>query len=185
MPKTLVTEKEWLQLGLKSFGQHGVSGINIEKMARTLGCAKSSFYWYFGGRKQYLESLLRFWRESETHAFYVEAEKKTTPAAKLTCLLRGVMEHRGSGDLLFHLRKVSEKNALFRKTLQKTEQLRIGYLTHLLEQLGEEKAPAREKAGFIYHYYLGWYERNKSGKVDAREVRSQLALVSKIIGRQI
>jgi AcrR family transcriptional regulator len=178
--KRIATEEDWLREGLRQLGRDGE--LRIERIARALGCAKSGFYWYFGGRDEFLERLLRHWRETGTHAFYLEAERRPTPRAKLECLLTEVMQRNPEGDLLFHLRRLARKNALVRKALAKTEAERIGYLASLLRRLGNPRELAGGKAEVIYHYYLGWHERRPSRAPDAREVRAQLGRISKIVG---
>lgn len=39
-----VTKDRWLQAALDSLLEHGVNGISIERLARTLGTSKSGFY---------------------------------------------------------------------------------------------------------------------------------------------
>lgn len=58
MPKIVAKKEDWIKLGYKRFADQGVSGINVEKMAKALKVNKSSFYWHFKTRKDFIEQLV-------------------------------------------------------------------------------------------------------------------------------
>ena len=66
MPKIIATKEDWIKLGYKTFADQGVSGIVVEKMAKVLKVNKSSFYWYFKTKKEFIRQLIMFWKTQET-----------------------------------------------------------------------------------------------------------------------
>jgi AcrR family transcriptional regulator len=50
----------WIKAGYKLLGTEGIDGIKIERLARILKLNKSGFYYYFGGMKPYVKSLLQY-----------------------------------------------------------------------------------------------------------------------------
>src|SRR4051812_23817786 len=117
MARTVVTEKQWLLEGVRRFGGKGLDGLNVEEMAKSLGCAKSGFYWYFRSRQEFLSRLIGHWISLETEAYIVRAELEPEPAARILSLFGQVARGRDSGDFLFHLRSLAGREVEMRKTL--------------------------------------------------------------------
>ena len=49
----------WTEQGYVLFAEKGLEGIQVERLARTLGLNKSGFYHYFGDMEVYWDELLR------------------------------------------------------------------------------------------------------------------------------
>ena len=62
MPKIVAQKKDWIELGYKLFSETGISGIVIEKMSKILNCNKSSFYWHFKAKKEFIQQHGNFRR---------------------------------------------------------------------------------------------------------------------------
>ena len=54
MPKIIAKKEDWINLGYRLFAEQGVSGINVENMAKILKVNKSSFYWHFKTKKEFI-----------------------------------------------------------------------------------------------------------------------------------
>lgn len=48
----------WIRAGYEILSTEGINGIKIERLARNMRLNKSGFYYYFGGMKSYMKSLL-------------------------------------------------------------------------------------------------------------------------------
>ena len=77
---------------------------------------------------------------------------------------------------------LARRNARFAGLLREIEAERVGYVEGVLRELGQEPAAALERAEIVYHYFLGWYERNKHRRPPRRELGRQLQIVSHILG---
>jgi len=66
MPKIIATKKQWVKLGYRTFAQHGVKGIVIEKMAAKLKVNKSSFYWHFKTKQRFIDEIISHWVSVDT-----------------------------------------------------------------------------------------------------------------------
>ena len=54
MPKIIAKKQDWINLGYKLFSEKGIAGIVVEKMASILNVNKSSFYWHFKTKKEFV-----------------------------------------------------------------------------------------------------------------------------------
>jgi len=56
-----LTREDWLKAARIALLHGGVEAVRVEKLARTLGVTKGSFYWHFSNREEILEALLLEW----------------------------------------------------------------------------------------------------------------------------
>ena len=59
--KGRISAADWRHAALEEIARSGVKKLSIEKIARDLNVAKSSFYWHFKDRDTLLMSCLRSW----------------------------------------------------------------------------------------------------------------------------
>ncbi|MGF1760252.1 TetR/AcrR family transcriptional regulator [Photobacterium sagamiensis] len=55
------SKEEWLEAGLKVLAEQGVDKLTINSLSRTVGVARTSFYWYFKDRQDLLNHMLEYW----------------------------------------------------------------------------------------------------------------------------
>ncbi len=61
-----VTKEEWLQGALDYIVEEGVVGMTPERLARSLGTSRSSYYWHFGSQENFRERVIDYWAETYT-----------------------------------------------------------------------------------------------------------------------
>ena len=61
-----VSRQEWLAAGLEVLLDRGMHGVTVESLARSLGIAKSGFYWHFKNRQGLLQQILVYWTHEMT-----------------------------------------------------------------------------------------------------------------------
>ncbi len=71
---SIVKTEAWIKAGYKLFGNEGIEGVKVERLARILQLNKSGFYHYFGSMNSFLKSLLRY---HVSMARYIAAEAAT------------------------------------------------------------------------------------------------------------
>ena len=49
--------RRWLEMGQRRFAKDGIQGININHMSEEMGVAKTSFYFFFNSKEEYLEII--------------------------------------------------------------------------------------------------------------------------------
>ncbi|MUT64821.1 TetR/AcrR family transcriptional regulator [Paenibacillus sp. NEAU-GSW1] len=179
MPKVVVSREQWLQKGMEMFAQGGQEALVIEKMAAALQCSKSSFYWYFSNRSEFVRQIVEEWRARTTHQVIHTLSDDAEADEKMLVLLRQMFSVTMRGDFLFYLRKLALEDEAYAAVLEETEQLRIDFASRIFVQKGFSEEIALQKAWLLYHYYLGWYERHKHTPVSEEQLEKHVGLLRK------
>lgn len=161
MPKVVVTKAEWIRKGLDYFSAGGADSLAVEKMARELGCSKSSFYWYFNGREQFVDVIVAEWAARATEDVMRQASEGQGADERIKLLLGTMFSTVKGKDFLFYLRRLGGRVPRYRHAVEELENRRMAFMASLLEEKGFSPAISGQMAAVIYHFYLGWHERHK------------------------
>lgn len=161
MPATKVKKSQWIKLGIKKFSVDGIVGINVEQMAETLDCNRSSFYWHFKSKEKFLNEMIQYWFEDSIKPITVEVNKKQNASERLIKFMTLSFEDRTRKDLMYHLRKLSQIDSNVKELLDYLTSKRLAYISSLIQDLGYSKKEAKMKSEILFNFYLGWYEINK------------------------
>ncbi|MFC5401313.1 TetR/AcrR family transcriptional regulator [Cohnella soli] len=162
---------------MRQFAQSGVNGLVIEKMSSELGCSKSSFYWYFKNRKEFISRVVNQWSELSTQLVICNSSVPEKTEDKIINMLDQMFSATRKGDFLFYLRKLGKAQQSFQGLLENIEQTRLDYAKELFVEAGMDSVVAEQKSQLLYHYYLGWYERNKHVQVEQEELNRHVSML--------
>ncbi len=168
MPKNIATREDWLNLGLELFNQKGKSALVVEKMANSLRVSKTSYYWYFKTRNDFLLELAKHWIEKGTTS-YIDASKNfKSDKEKLYYLTKSVFIQGHSLNAIRFWRDISKDSCTINTIVKNVEKQRIEYIQSLLTYKFDINQ-AHNRADMLYHYFLGWSERHREITIDDRE----------------
>ena len=66
----------WIDAGLRALAAGGPEAVRIELLAQELGVTRGGFYWYFEGRKAFLEEMLDTWERGSTDETLERVERE-------------------------------------------------------------------------------------------------------------
>lgn len=162
---------------MEKFAQNGVEGLVIEKMSSELGCSKSSFYWYFKNRDEFIARLVERWSEIATQQVIRNASVSEQAEDQIRSMLTQMFSATRKGDFLFFLRKLSKEYPAFQARLETIEMSRMKYAQELFIKSGMVPEKAEQKSRILYHYYLGWYERHKHDQIEVEELNHHIGIL--------
>lgn len=177
MPKIIAKKEDWTNLGYRLFAEQGVSGINVEKMAKILKVNKSSFYWHFKTRKEFIRQLIMFWKDKETDRIINLTKDKKTGLAKFKAMIPLIYKQDPFLDFVFYLKRYARNDKETQAIIDNIDKMRIEYTYIILHEMGYPKKEAKIKAGFLYKHYIGYHEviRYKEQSIDyEKEVQLEL-----------
>ena len=61
-----VTREQWLRGALDFILEQGVFGMTPERLAKSLGTSRSSYYWHFGNRQEFRKQVVDYWIQRYT-----------------------------------------------------------------------------------------------------------------------
>jgi AcrR family transcriptional regulator len=158
MPKIIATKEDWISLGYKIFAEEGESGIIVEKMAKRLKVNKSSFYWHFKTRKEFINELTMLWVKNATEQIIHFTNIKITPKQKVKTLVSLIYRQDPDFDFVFFLKRYARKDKKIQEVIDSIENKRIEYAYDLLMELGYSKQEARIKSAILYKHFLAYHD---------------------------
>jgi AcrR family transcriptional regulator len=151
-------------------GQHGLSGIAVEPLAKSLGATKGSFYWHFRDREELVTAALERWEQEGTEAVIATLQPVADGHARLRQLLTALfVTPSGATDPPSALRADAEHKAVdisialtadpehpaVAEVIARVTARRVSYIADQLSDLGINADEARRRALLAYTAYLG------------------------------
>ncbi len=131
----------------------GISAVRVERLARSLGVTKGSFYWHFRNHGELLSRLLQYWADSHT----VRVDESRTPAeAKaelLSVLRRIILEDANRYDLA--VRAWALFDSLTAEVVLRVDETRLAFVKELFLRMGFDPEEADLRSRMSYYYVIG------------------------------
>jgi AcrR family transcriptional regulator len=123
---------------LDALEESGVDGVQVERLARDLGVAKSGFYWHFKDRADLLGQLLEFWETGYTKIVISNPRTlKGTPEQRLLRVMQMIEAGNLAGfDIAFHA--WAQKDKLARDAVDRVMRQREEFIGGILREMGFE-----------------------------------------------
>ena len=151
--KTRLTQRDWLDHGLKVLATDGPSSLKADKLAKLLKVSRGSFYWHFRDIDQFHAELLARWRLLATDEIIVAVDQELTGKERLRELLRTSLASDGKLERGIRSWAVQDRRAA--KTIASVDKARVKYVCELLRSAGASDEQADVRAAFIYWAYIG------------------------------
>jgi len=182
MPKIVCSKEDWVKLGYHLFALKGVDGLVVEQMAAKLKCNKSSFYWHFKNKTNFLDEIVAYWIQQETQGVIDHVEANSIPEDKYQAFLEICFQHDPYLEFIFFLKRHAVKNRKYQKIIDTIDEKRLDYTESLYVALGFKKSRAKVMASVFYKYLIGYHEMNryrKPGKDQMKVVKEELSFLIK------
>jgi len=150
------TKQDWFDVAYAGLLDSGVGALSAEKLAAKLGVSRGSFYHHFGSCEGFYHALLDNWVEQNTLRIKQLNEGKSPPEQ-----ITGLSEFAWSlpHKIDVAIRAWALYDDLAKEYQDKTDELRLNYLTHLFEQeYGKDRA--LKAAEVIFYAFIGMQNHN-------------------------
>lgn len=177
MPKIIATKEDWINLGYKLFSEMGISGIVVEKMAKKLKVNKSSFYWHFKTKKEFINEIISFWVSIDTTKIISMVESESNPIKKFDKLIQLVFKKDPFFDFIFYLKRYALKNKSIQTLIDNIDNQRIEYTKNIIIEMNYSLEEATIYASLFYKYLIGYHEMiryKKQSKHYTSEVKTEI-----------
>ena len=148
--RTLSAE-DWIKCGFQALGSGGVQAIRAERLARTLGVSKGSFYWHFADVGALHAGMITHWEEVATEQIIVNNDAGGGDGlARLTRLVEivtsNLSEPYGGMATEAALRDWARDDAAAAISLRRVDQHRLAYVEALFAQTAMDRTAAARAA---------------------------------------
>lgn len=177
MPKIIAKKEDWIILGYKLFSEKGINGIVVEKMALKLKVNKSSFYWHFKTKKDFLNEIISFWFSTDTNRIITTVENKPIGKEKFNELVELAFKKEPYLDFIFFLKRYALKDKKIQTLIDNIDSQRVDYTMSILIEMGFSENEAFIKSTLFYKYLIGYHEMiryKKQSKNYIEEVKQEI-----------
>ncbi|WP_394827740.1 TetR/AcrR family transcriptional regulator [Pendulispora albinea] len=148
-----ITPRDWADAALWAIGKSSVAELTIDRVARTLGVTKGSFYWHFKDRNALLGAAIQRWEVICTSQVIEELDALERPRDRLLRLLSTVFDEENNA-LEIAVLSASE-HPLVAPVLTRVAARRLEYLVDTYRGMGLTPADARCSGLLAYSAYVG------------------------------
>jgi AcrR family transcriptional regulator len=158
MPKIIAKKQDWINLGYKLFSEQGIKGIVVEKMAKKLKVNKSSFYWHFKTKKDFVTEIVSFWVSENTNQIISLTDSEKSGKEKFEKLIELSFKKDPFLDFNFFLKRYALKDKKIQSDIDKIDNQRIEYTKSILMEMNFSENEAKSKSQLFYKYLIGYHE---------------------------
>jgi AcrR family transcriptional regulator len=148
--------RAWIKAALHVLAERGIEGVRVEVLAKRLNVTKGSFYWHFKDRPALLKAMLQEWRRRSTLGIIERLEGTHEPVQqRLRHLLRLQFDARQAAfgaNVELSVRLWGRHDRTAARVLKEIDDLRLRYISTLVEELGISKSESRARAILVYSY---------------------------------
>ena len=154
--KRLLTKQDWIRAALDALAAGGVAALAVERLAKTLGATRGSFYWHFKDRSELIEAALEQWERENTTELIPPAEAIGDPVERLRYLFREVYE-RPVDAIELALASAADE-PLVAPAFARVTRTRRDFLLLIFVDLGMPDEEADDRAWLAYSFYIGHHQ---------------------------
>ena len=164
-----VTRDDWLNIARDVLINDGVAEVKVLTLSRHLGVSRSSFYWYFGSRRELLAALLDEWEARNTATIVDHCGRSSANITEAVCSFFRCFVDPSQFDqgLDFAVREWSRRDDALRRRVETADARRVEAVTEMFLRHGYAEADADARGRILYFMQLGYH---------ALEVREDMKL---------
>jgi len=158
--KTLLTAQDWTRAALAAIGAGGTQAVAVDRLAKTLGVSRGSFYWHFSDRRELIDAALALWERENTTDLAAGILDAGEPVEQLRLLLREAYE-KPVDDIEITLASAGD-DPLAATAFARVTNLRLDILRDIFSRMGLPPEDAAARAWLAYGFYLGHHQLGRN-----------------------
>jgi AcrR family transcriptional regulator len=170
-----LTPDDWVAAALEAVAEGGVPAVAVDRLAKSLGATRGSFYWHFTDRQELVERVLEHWERENTTALMPQAEAITDPAERLRHLFREVYEQPADPVEVALAWAVDEP--IVAAAVARVTRARVDFLRRIFVELGLPDEVVEARAWLAYGFYVGHHQLGRNPALADIRPRSLDAVV--------
>jgi AcrR family transcriptional regulator len=160
MAKPRLSRQDWIDAALDALAAGGVAAVTMERLAKTLGATRGSFYWHFKNRDELIEAALEQWERENTTELIPEADAIGDPEERLRFLFRRVYERRADPIEIALAWAADEPHVA--PAVARVTKTRLAFIERIFTELGLDDDEATDRAWLAYAFYAGHHQLGRN-----------------------
>jgi len=158
--KDRLSKEEWLSHSLQALAGEGFTALKADKLAKSLGVSRGSFYWHFKDLKDFHTQVLETWKlvmVSNTIEQLEGVQPESGDSLDARAKLEQLITKANSNDpsLEQSIRAWAFSDSDVRKAVAEVDSVCLQYLESLLQVMGFDDDLVQVKARIIYAGHIG------------------------------
>ncbi|HXY67550.1 MAG TPA: helix-turn-helix domain-containing protein [Mycobacterium sp.] len=129
---TRTPRSSWIDAGLRALAAGGPDAVRVELLAQELGVTRGGFYWYFEGRRAFLDELLDTWERKSTDEAVERVEREGRDAREKVRRAGMLTFSRELLPIDLAVRDWARRDRSVAKRLRRVDNRRMEYLRVLI-----------------------------------------------------
>lgn len=161
--------KAWLACALDTLKNEGVGGVRVERLAKTLGVSKGSFYWHFKGRDDLLQGMLGYWEKELSTAIQNEISGALGDARQHLLQLMQTIRARDAARYETAIRAWAAFDKGAAAVVRRVDKQRLAFIRTFFQDMGFGGRQAEIRARLFLYYevaepsiYLGTTKKEQA-----------------------
>ncbi len=180
--RRMLSAEDWIKSAFQALGSGGVQAIRAERLARTLGVSKGSFYWHFADVPALHTAMLTHWEALATEQIIADTDaiggNGATRLARLVEIVTSdLSDPYGGLATEAALRDWARHDPAVAASLARVDARRLAYVAGLFDAAGLDPAASARAARLYYTALIGAEHLNASPRLDIRADLQHLLLV--------
>jgi AcrR family transcriptional regulator len=154
-----LVREAWLDAARQALIEEGTAGVEVNKLARRLGCTRGGFYWFYKNREQLLDELLKYWAETSTKLFerILQSGRRDGTREYVALINLWIEEQEYDPRWDGAVRDWARTSPPVLKTVQTVDEKRIAIIEQIFQNMGYEGTEAHIRARVTYYHQVGYY----------------------------
>ena len=156
--KKRLTREDWIRAALDALGEGGVAAVAVDRLTKTVGATRGSFYWHFKDRGELIAEALATWEREATDALIEEMREVADPLERLRVgmVTATELEEEEHPDVRL---LPSASDPVVGEVVKRVQRKRLDFLAQTFRDAGFPPSESRLRARLAYSLYLGWFQQ--------------------------
>jgi AcrR family transcriptional regulator len=171
-PKNQKLDREtWLARSLEALASKGPQVLAVEKLCRTLGVSRGSFYWHFKSRADFVQQLAKFWDQRFTVSLTETVASAPNGPGERLLLLSELIQDLDVIRFDVAVRAWASVEPLAARIVRTTDQTRYQFVRAMFAELGfaGDDLEMRTRTFVIFYSFDGAFSFKEGTKAMKRQ----------------
>ena len=165
-----LSKNDWLNLSLRELARNGHSCLTANRLAKTLGVSRGSFYWHFKDVESCETEILKRWAELTTEEVIEDLRVLETPRLRLIELIKQALNRDMKLERAVRSWSITDKKVA--KEVQSVDERRVNYILNILRVGGVADEDLQTRAHMLNWASIGRMMMSENDDSDLLSIKA-------------